>query len=234
MPLLLNIDTATEYASVCISKNETVLGFTENSDQKNHAAFIQPAIQKLMMDTGYALPDIDAVAVTYGPGSYTGLRVGLATAKGICFALDKKLILVNTLEVMAQAMITHFETKGTGEHLSSLLCPMIDARRMEVFAAHYNSHLQEIKAPYAIVIDEHSYSHSEYPQPIIFSGSGHNKLKQVLLNKNVSFLECRHSAADLAKLALKSFASGHFADLAYSEPLYVKAFYDTSNPLNKG
>src|SRR5471030_1220662 len=108
MPLLLNIDTATEHASVCISKDGSVVSLAESTEQKNHASFVQPAIAKLMAENDYRLADLDAVAVTIGPGSYTGLRVGLASAKGICYALGKPLITVNTLQVMAWAARDHF------------------------------------------------------------------------------------------------------------------------------
>ena len=104
MPLLLNIDTATEHASICISKGSDVLGLVESTEQKNHASFVQPAIQELINKSGLPLKDFTAISVTAGPGSYTGLRVGLASAKGICYALQKPLILINTLEVMAQAI----------------------------------------------------------------------------------------------------------------------------------
>ncbi|NKQ99540.1 tRNA (adenosine(37)-N6)-threonylcarbamoyltransferase complex dimerization subunit type 1 TsaB, partial len=104
MPTILHIDTATERAGVCISQDGRVLHQFESLEQKNHAAFIQPAIQNLLLESGLTLPAVDAVAVTSGPGSYTGLRVGLASAKGICFALDKPLILLNTLKVMASAI----------------------------------------------------------------------------------------------------------------------------------
>ena len=132
MLLLLNIDTATEHASVCLSKDGIVLGLIESSEQKNHAAFVQPAIQQIINESDYTLADIDAVAATSGPGSYTGLRVGLASAKGICYALDKPLILVNTLETMAQSILYNYQSTNQPINQSTLLCPLIDARRMEV------------------------------------------------------------------------------------------------------
>lgn len=227
MPILLNIDTATEHASVCLSKGSTILGLIESTDQKNHASFLQPAIQDLMAGSGYSLKEIDAVAVTAGPGSYTGLRVGLASAKGICFALGKPLIMVNTLEVMAQAMIDHLSSTNTTPDPSALLCPMIDARRMEVFTALYSISLQEIEAPHALIVDEQAFSSDTYPHPIIFSGSGHQKLKELIKKSSFSFLSIQHNATQLATRALIDYQSGHFANLAYAEPLYVKAFFDT-------
>lgn len=222
MPLLLNIDTATEHASVCISRQEEVLGLVESTEQKNHASFVQPAIQQLMAQSGYQLKDIDAVAVTAGPGSYTGLRVGLASAKGICYALGKPLLLINTLEVMAQAIVSH----NASIHPSTLLCPLIDARRMEVFTAVYSSSLQEIDAPHALIIDPLSFSILLNHQPILFSGSGHPKLKALISHPNAFFLSLQHNASHLAIRSLIAYQSERFANLAYSEPLYVKEFFN--------
>lgn len=233
MPILLNIDTATEHASVCISKGGLVLGIIENAEQKNHASFLQPAIQELMAGSDYLLKDIDAVAVTAGPGSYTGLRVGLASAKGICFALNKPLIMVNTLEVMAQSMVSHLQSTRTQPPPSALLCPLIDARRMEVFTALYDLSLREIEPPHALIVDENAFSSSLYPHPILFSGSGHLKLKGVVNHPDTAFFDIQHNAGHLAILALNAYKSGRFANLAYSEPLYVKAFFDPSQPANQ-
>lgn len=228
MPILLNIDTATEHASVCLSNGSAILGLIESNDQKNHATFLQPAIKDLMAGSNYSLNDIDAVAVTAGPGSYTGLRVGLASAKGICFAFGKPLIMVDTLEVMAQAILDHLVSANTIPDPCALLCPMIDARRMEVFTALYSINLQEIEAPHALIIDEQAFSSDKYPTPIIFSGSGHLKLKELVKKPSFSFLNIQHNATQLAARALISYQSGRFANLAYAEPLYVKAFFDTS------
>src|SRR4051812_27810134 len=125
MPLLLNIDTATEHASVCLSRGDLVLGLIESTEQKNHASFVQPAIRELMSDSGFSLSQLDAVSVTSGPGSYTGLRVGLSSAKGICYVLQKPLILVNTLEVMAQSILSYYASSGILIGQETLLCPLI-------------------------------------------------------------------------------------------------------------
>lgn len=227
MALLLNIDTATEHASICLSKDDVILGLIESTEQKNHASFVQPAIRQLMADSGYSLSQLDAISVTSGPGSYTGLRVGLASAKGICYVLQKPLIMVNTLEVMAQGILSHYQSTNKAIDPSALLCPLIDARRMEVFTALYHSSLKEIEPPHALVIDEKAFSVQLSTHPMIFSGSGHQKLKDSLLNPAASFLTIQHNASHLAIRAVKAYYSNHFADLAYSEPLYVKEFFDT-------
>jgi tRNA threonylcarbamoyladenosine biosynthesis protein TsaB len=223
LPLLLNIDTATEHASVCISDGEKVLALIGSQDQKNHASFVQPAIETLSRETGVALKNIDAVAVTAGPGSYTGLRVGLASAKGICYALQKPLILVNTLEVMANAL---HHTMDLSAGSQTLLCPMIDARRMEVFTAVYNSVLSEIQAPHALILDPSSFTGLLADYQVFFSGSGHIKLKTLIGHPNAHFSTVQHTAADLASRAIISYESNRFADIAYSEPLYVKEFFN--------
>jgi tRNA threonylcarbamoyladenosine biosynthesis protein TsaB len=226
MPLLLNIDTATEHASVCLSKNDIVLGLIESSEQKNHASFVQPAIKELMAGSNYQLSDLNAIAVTAGPGSYTGLRVGLASAKGICYALDKPLILVNTLEVMAQAILSYYQSAKQDIDPASLLCPLIDARRMEVFTALYTKSLKETEAPHALIVDENSFSSLLNSQPVIFSGTGHHKVEKTIAHPSAIFLNNQHNATHLAIRAINAYQSGRFADLAYSEPLYVKEFFN--------
>lgn len=226
MPLLLNIDTATEHASICISRQDEVQGLVVSTEQKNHASFVQPAIQQLINQSGYQLKDMDAIAVTAGPGSYTGLRVGLASAKGICYALDKPLILVNTLEVMAQAILSHLQSTGVHIDPSTLLCPLIDARRMEVFTGVYSSSLVEVQAPNALIIDAFSFSSLLNSHPVIFSGSGQPKLKELISHPNASFLNLQHNASHLAIRSIIAYQSNHFANLAYSEPIYVKEFFN--------
>lgn len=230
MALLLHIDTATEQASVCLSRDATILGLISSSEQKNHAGFVQPAIQELMQSNGCSLTELDAISVTAGPGSYTGLRVGLATAKGICYALQKPLILVNTLEVMARAMLTELEAGGLPVPADTWLCPMIDARRMEVFTAWYDLSLTEIQRPQALILEAGCFDEMLGIRPVFFGGSGHTKLKALLNSSNASFSHSLHTAADLAVLALKYYQIGRFANLAYSEPLYVKEFF---NPVKK-
>lgn len=222
MNYLLNIDTATEQASVCLSKGDQVLAQLMNPDQKNHASFLQPAIEQLVQQTGISLQQLDAVAVTGGPGSYTGLRVGLASAKGICYTLNKPLIIINTLEVMAWAAIER------EKEVMQLYCPMVDARRMEVFTAVYQHDLTAMMAPQAMILDDHSFHELLEKHPILFTGSGSEKLNEILSHPHARFRTIHHDSGHLAQLALKAFADQSFADLAYSEPFYLKAFHDNS------
>ncbi len=222
MPLLLHIDTATEHASICLSQDEKVVGLEESSDQKNHASFVQTAIQKLLDRSGFVLSAVDAISVSAGPGSYTGLRVGLASAKGICYALNKPLILLHTLQVLAQSVKEKAALLGE----KTVICPMIDARRMEVFTAMYNSDLAEKQAAHALILTESSFADELKSAQVLFCGSGQAKCRQVLTPAaGAHFTDQQHTAADMVPLALQKFQQQQFADLAYSEPFYVKEFF---------
>lgn len=227
MALILQIDTATDNAGVCLSREGIPLAQLANADQKSHASFVQPAIQHIMTEAGYTLGDVDAIAVTSGPGSYTGLRVGLSSAKGLCFALNKPLIMVNTLEVIASAQLTHLSDEA-------LICPMIDARRMEVFTALYDRHLQAVMPPAALILDENSFAAELANQPIIFCGNGSSKWQPLITNTNAIFSNTLPGAETLAVLAWKAFQQDDFADLAYSEPFYLKEFFTPVKATLKG
>jgi tRNA threonylcarbamoyladenosine biosynthesis protein TsaB len=221
MGLILQIDTATEHASICLSKNGIPILSNESVDQKNHGSFLQPAIQDLMAKYGRKLVDLDAIAVTEGPGSYTGLRVGLASAKGLCYALQKPLITINTLKIIAVSAI-----KSTGisaqEHF---FAPMIDARRMEVFTAIYDHSLNIIESPNAKILDENSYQAILNEKSVIFCGSGSVKFHSFCQHKNAQFTSVQHRAEDMSELAFNALEEKNFANLAYCEPYYLKSFY---------
>jgi tRNA threonylcarbamoyladenosine biosynthesis protein TsaB len=221
MAVILNIDTATEHASVCLSKDGELLALESNAHQKDHASFIQPAIKKIFSTSHYPLSSVDAIAVSNGPGSYTGLRVGLSTAKGLSYALSKPLILINTLEIIATAAIQHVK-EISSEHL---FCPMIDARRMEVFTAIYDNQLKEIIAPTAMILDEHSFSELLQQHAIVFNGSGAGKFEEIVTNNNAKFLQVKYDASHMQTIAEKMYLLKSFADKAYSEPFYIKEFF---------
>lgn len=225
MALLLNIDTALQEASVSISENDVVLALEKNENQQNHTSFVQPAIKSLCSKLKISLKDFDSVAVVNGPGSYTGLRVGLASAKGICYVLHKPIILLNTLKLIALSSVN-----AKLASVNSLFCPMIDARRMEVFTALYNDKLEEIKKPSAEIIDETFMQHELQHESIIFSGNGSNKFREICKHENAFFMQENYTAQDVATLAFTAFTKNEFADLAYCEPFYFKAFY-TKKPL---
>lgn len=220
MSLILNIDTATETAHVSFAKDGTLLGSMKNELQKDHGSFLQPAIQRLCKELAIQLNDINAVAVTGGPGSYTGIRVGLASAKGLVFALGKPLIMLNTLEVLTASA---FSVDGGFQSGAAILyCPMIDARRMEVFTAIYDDQLAVRLAPCAMVLDEHSFQDMMKENPICFFGNGSIKWSALCKDPNASFLHVDIQAEAMSKLSFKAFSSKDFADPAYSEPFYLK------------
>jgi len=222
MSIILNIDTATETAHVSLAKDGIVLMSYPNQTQKDHASFLQPAIQKLCNHTGIELKDIDAIAVTGGPGSYTGLRVGLASAKGLCYALSKPLIMINTLEVLTASTFSTVIDQQVDD--STLFCPMIDARRMEVFTAIYDRGLTEVLSPCAMILDEHSFQDELRKSNIIFFGSGSEKWKAICQGANASFAEVSIRPEAMASLSANFFSTGRFVDPAYSEPFYLKDF----------
>lgn len=216
MAIFLNIDTAVETASVCLSDNSEPIGMAINENQKDHAAWLHTAVRLLLQESGLSVNDLNAIAISIGPGSYTGLRVGLSAAKGLCYALDIPLITIGTLKIMAHAV-------NNGE--SDLVCPMIDARRMEVFAAVYDKTLIEINKPFAMIVNEKSFADELASHKIIFCGNGSNKLQTVLSHHNAIFNPGQANAANMPLLANVCFREKKFAGLAYVEPLYVKEFY---------
>ncbi|MDB5224209.1 MAG: universal protein YeaZ [Chitinophagaceae bacterium] len=224
MALILNIDTATESATISISEKDKVINFITNTNQKDHASFLQPAIKELLQKANLLINKLNAVAVTAGPGSYTGLRVGMASAKGLCFALNIPLITINTLEAMALSSIQKMEDKP------AWYCPMIDAKRMEVFTAVYDYHLSEIVKPCSMIVDGDSFKELLKGNKIYFSGSGAVKLQQMLHNKNAVFIDKIMSPNAMAQLAYENYARKNFADIKYASPLYLKEFYTPSKP----
>lgn len=221
MPLLINIDTATEIASVCITANGRTLDFLKNESQKEHASFVHTAIAEMLRNTACNLTDIDAFAVTSGPGSYTGLRVGMAAAKGFCYALSKPLIIINTLEVMTKAAIDNYGLKAK----EYVFCPMIDARRMEVFTAIYNSGIKNVLSPQAVILEKGIFNDYLATNKVLFFGSGSIKFKQVQYNDNAVFEDIQFDARSLGKLAEDAFNKKQFANLPHSAPTYIKDFH---------
>jgi len=216
MALILNIDTAVDTASLCLAKDGEVLSIAKNELLKDHAAWLHFAIKEIFEKNGLEIKSVDAIAVTSGPGSYTGLRIGMATAKGICYALNKPLITLNTLMVMANA---------AKKESADLLCPMIDARRMEVFTAIYSKDLETIKEPAATELNEKSFDQELSTNSICFFGNGSNKFRAIKKNEQAFFSDIRMDASSMVLLSENRFGKKDFADLAYAEPLYLKEFY---------
>lgn len=220
MNWLLHIDTAVQLGSICLSKNDKSLGIKINSSQNDHAAWLQPAIHNLLQEHDVVLNDLAAISVSAGPGSYTGLRVSMATAKGLCYALQKPLITVGTLKMMASAAIN---LDG------DLFCPMIDARRMEVFTALYDGNLNEIIQPHNRVLSETDFSDVLQKSKIVFFGNGSDKFSGLLSSHpNAIFKKLEITAEQMVGLAYHYFSEKKFADLAYCEPFYTKEFFSST------
>lgn len=198
-----------------------MLAFAEEHTPNSAAGWLHPAIQSLFQQTRLTLSAANAVAVSIGPGSYTGLRIGLAAAKGLCYALNKPLIGIGTLHMMAAAALT--QAKGITPN--TLLCPMIDARRMEVFTALYNQQLAEVLPPGALIVDEFSFAEQLTQSPILFFGNGSAKCSSIINHEQAVFQNIVANAQHLVPLAAKYFQEDQFLSLPYSEPFYGKAFY---------
>ena len=182
----------------------------------SHAERLHVFIEEIIREAGITFQDLNAIAVSQGPGSYTGLRIGVSAAKGLCYALDIPLIAIDTLQTLAR------QVKQT----DGCIVPMIDARRMEVFTAIYDSNAKEIVAPQALVLQPNSYESYLIDKKIIFLGDGAEKFSRICTHKNAIFLKSYQPLQAFVNLAFENFNTNFFANLAYAEPLYVKEFYD--------
>ena len=226
MSIILNIDTALETAIMSIARDGKVLGEVVNTTQKDHGSFLQSAIQSIAKNSGISLTELDAIAIVAGPGSYTGLRVGMASAKGLCYALNKPLIAIVTLEIMAYQAIKEYGSNIN--NMDTLFCPMIDARRMEVFTAIYDSNHTIVAPPCATVVNDSFFVKEMLKRRILFFGNGSFKWKTICYNKNAYFFLINSNSLYISELSFKKFNNTDFANIAYVEPLYIKEFYTTT------
>jgi len=224
---ILYIETATQVCSVALSANGTISQILESNEKNSHSATITVFIEEVMKSSGIPFAALDAVAVSMGPGSYTGLRIGVSTAKGICYALDKPLIAISTLQSMAAGMLKGMESRNFGTPSQPfLLCPMIDARRMEVYTALYDTNLGLVRNIQAEIIIESSFEAELEQSQVWFFGDGAAKCKTVLGNHpNARFIDdFQLSAAFMVSLAEEKFNRSEFEDVVYFEPYYLKDF----------
>lgn len=222
MSIILSIETATPVCSVALHRAGTLLGLQEIHLEKSHSSLLHVLVDDLLNDTEVRREELSAVAVSMGPGSYTGLRIGAAAAKGWCYALDIPLIGVDTLQAMA------YGVNRANPH-KAWLCPMIDARRMEVFCRLEDAKGNELLPTQALVIDQQSFQKQLAQHQVWFFGNGSGKCVPVLeASPQAYFLAgVQPSARWVGELAQKKFAQQAFEDLAYSVPHYGKAFYTT-------
>lgn len=220
MAFILSIETSTKVCSVALHKNGVLLSHTELFIEQSHSVMLNTLISNNLHYVNHTLDDLDAIAVSKGPGSYTGLRIGVATAKGLCYALDKPLIGISSLKAMAYQVSTFLPDPQT------LVCPMIDARRMEVYCAIFNRDLEEVSPIEAKIIDGSSFEDILDTHKVVFGGDGSKKCQELLsAHSNSFFLENIYpSAQAIGFLADKAFDNKEFEDVAYFEPFYLKDF----------
>ncbi len=232
MSLILSIETGTDICSAALSRDGKLLALRESIGGQDHARNLALYIDELLKANEYEAEDLDAVAVGKGPGSYTGLRIGVSTAKGICYALGIPLIGIGSLEALANVAAEDYEAGilDIEDRDSALLCPMIDARRMEVYAQVFDSSIRPLSEAAAHIIEQGSFSEfiGSGREFVIF-GNGAAKCTGTLPKEGVKFVEVTPSARGLVKPAYEAFLAARFEDVAYFEPFYLKDFVVTTS-----
>ncbi|HHB52025.1 MAG TPA: tRNA (adenosine(37)-N6)-threonylcarbamoyltransferase complex dimerization subunit type 1 TsaB [Saprospiraceae bacterium] len=220
MDLILNIETSTKVCGVSISKDGVLIDDIESKEGNSHAANLAPFIDKLLKRNNLKYTKLSAIAISQGPGSYTGLRIGTSTAKGLCFALDIPLIAINTLHSMAaNAKKLHPDNKDV------LFSPMIDARRMEVYSQAFDYELNSLDEVTAVIVDEESFKDELDSKTILFFGDGAAKCMDLIIHPNAILVDdAEASAVGMIDLSYQKFLKSDFEDVAYFEPFYLKEF----------
>lgn len=230
MSRILHIETSTDVCSVCLASEGKMISKRETSVERSHASILTVFINELLDDLIELNANLDAVAVSMGPGSYTGLRIGVSAAKGICYGSDIPLIAIPTLEAMCIGVLKQNDIVEK----NALLIPMIDARRMEVYMSVYNVELQKIRDTSAQIIDEDSFHDLLISHPVYCFGTGAEKLKDILLHNNIRFLDnLNMSSEHMIRIALQKYNEKKFEDVAYFEPYYLKDFIATTPRKNQ-
>lgn len=225
--MILCIETATSVCSVSLSHNNKILGLRESAIDKSHSSLITLFIKELLDKQNITAESLDAVAVSKGPGSYTGLRIGVSTAKGICYGAGIPLLAIGTLESMYYGALDKYSSHPRIDK-DTLICPMIDARRMEVYSAVFKYSGEELAGVKAEIINEESYSDLLKQSTVLFFGNGSEKLKGLISHPNAIFQDgYMLSASSLALPAQKALLNRDFEDIAYFEPYYLKDFIAT-------
>jgi len=221
LPLLLLIETSTPACSVALAQGGDVLAIKYLQEPRTQSSLLAPLIRQLLKEQQIEISQCDAIAVSAGPGSYTGLRVGVSTAKGLCFGSEKPLIAIDSLQIMTQNCIDRME--GAPSKKTTII-PMMDARRMEVYTARYNQNGQKMSATQALVIGANSFLAELTLGTVVFTGDGAEKCRSLLSHPNALFVPLTPSADGMREAAYQAYQSKNFADLAYFEPFYLKEF----------
>lgn len=229
MALILCIETGTDICSVGLARDGEIVSLRESDEGRDHASKVGVFVDELFRQTGITPDEIDAVAVGKGPGSYTGLRIGVSFAKGLCYGTGKPLIAVGSLDALMEVAREDYEA-GIIDVLdwgTAKLCPMVDARRMEVYAQIFDTEGNPLTEVAAEVVDDHSFAVWRKEGRLVIFGNGAVKCAEVL--PDVTFVDVVPSVRGMAPLAQKAFDRGEFADVAYFEPFYLKDFVVTTS-----
>jgi len=231
MALILNIETATDVCSVALALDGKVVAFREEQSGQSHARLLTTFISDCVKEAGFQLNDLHAISVSKGPGSFTGLRIGVASAKGLCYALDKPLLSVNTLQSMASNFLKQNKVES-----GIWLCPMIDARRMEVYTAFFNENLGFERETAAEVIEPGIFHEILDKHPVVFFGDGMTKTRHIFENHaNATFNPAvLPSAFGMVQFSEESYKNELFEKVAYFEPYYLKDFFTGRQPILPG
>jgi len=230
-PTILHIETATDVCSVALSRGEEIIGLKEEAGGNNHAKNLLPFVEEALKQGGCTVKDLDGVTVSVGPGSYTGLRIGVSTAKGIAYTANIPVMAIGTLESIAQGAKTLWAETSAEQ---PQIIPMIDARRMEVFTSRYDFAMNGLEEVTAKIVDENTFAELLASQPLLFCGNGMPKCREILsVYPNAHFLDAPVSAKNLLLPALKKWQNHDFEDVAYFEPFYLKE-YVAAKPVVKG
>lgn len=232
MERIILIETSTALCSTALAEDGTITSYRESSAPKAHASLTAVFVQEMMAERGLTLADCDAVCVSMGPGSYTGLRVGVSTAKGLCFGSGKPLLAVGTLDTLVAQAADEEGAEGGADAAGRAgqyryIIPMIDARRMEVYAAVFESDGRQITETAPVIVDETSFAKELEDGPVLFIGDGAGKCADVIKHPNANFCQCHPKASAMLSPALEAFRKGDFKDVAYFEPFYLKEFVAT-------
>ncbi len=234
MQKFILIETSTALCSAAIAEDGVVTAYRESSAPKAHASLTAVFIQEMLEERGLTLTDCDAVCVSMGPGSYTGLRVGVSTAKGLCFGAGKPLIAVGTLDTLVAQAVSAIPDKVEGFPYRFII-PMIDARRMEVYSAVFDAtdamemggFPRQITETAPAIIDENSFAEYLEQGPCLFIGDGAGKCAEVIKHPDAHFCQCWPKASSMLSPAIRSYSEKRFEDVAYFEPFYLKEFVAT-------
>ncbi|MEL7587308.1 MAG: tRNA (adenosine(37)-N6)-threonylcarbamoyltransferase complex dimerization subunit type 1 TsaB [Prolixibacteraceae bacterium] len=222
---ILNLESSTEVCSVALTKNGVLYDLMENAEGMNHARLMGAYVQEIINRNKLNFDMLSAVAVSMGPGSYTGLRIGVSLAKGICYANAIPLIAVSPLQAMSSFIIENKSRWNLPDSGEAAFCPMIDARRMEVYMALYDINNQELEGVSTKIVNENSFQELLEQQTVVFFGNGSDKLNKLITHKNAVFVpNIKTSAQFMCSLANRAFENKQFVDLAYFEPFYLKDF----------